>query len=117
MADRAFTVDTVMVDVYECTTCGHIQTENLLPKDFYNTNDSSMQGYGQHIHDLDTFEVKAQKLHSHTEGGALLEIGSGAGHFLLIARQYFAPCTGVEPLNAYKDRMFERGVTNHSWLL
>ena len=63
-SDRAlsanpFTVSTVTVSVYECTDCGHIQTDNLLPPDFYDTNDASMQGYGQHIHALDTFEAKA----------------------------------------------------------
>ena len=68
LSERAFTVDTVTVDVYECAVCGHIQTENLLPADFYDTNDSGVQGYGQHIHALDTFEEKAQKLRRHTGG-------------------------------------------------
>lgn len=107
LSERAFTVDTVTVDVYECAVCGHIQTENLLPADFYDTNDSSVQGYGQHIHALDTFEEKAQKLRRHTGGDALIEIGSGFGAFLLTAGKYFAHCTGVEPSNTYKSEVFK----------
>ena len=99
MSEWAFTVDTVIVDVYECAICRHIQTKNLLLTDFYDTNDSSWQGHGQQIHALDTFEEKAQNLRRHTRGDAFIEIGSGSGAFLLTARKYFAHCTGVEPSN------------------
>lgn len=99
---QPFTVDTVKIDIYECIVCGHIQTENLLPPNFYDTNDSRMQGQGQHIHTLDTYEEKAKKLRRHTAGDAFLEIGSGAGAFLRIAGKYFTHCTGVEPSLTYE---------------
>jgi len=75
----------------------------------YDANDPGAQKHGQHIHALDTFEEKAQKLRRHTGGDALIESGSGFRAFLLTAGKYFEHCTGVEPSNTYKNEVFKQG--------
>lgn len=87
--------DTVLL--YECSRCGHVQSDFLLNADYYEEYEDG-NGALQYYGDRRVLDQQFSKLKTYADSAeTLIEIGCGGGHALEVAKNYFPECTGVEP--------------------
>ena len=85
------------ITLYKCPYCSHVQSEYNLADNFYDTY-SSYEGVAQYAQSDELAEKRISHLLQYApDADSLLEIGSGIGSFLRIARKTFKNVIGVEP--------------------
>ena len=82
--------------LFECEECGHIQGDYLLNENYYEEY-ADEYGKAQYSSGLDRREELLEKLSYYSNGGNIIEAGSGNGDDLLLAKKYFNNALGIEP--------------------
>lgn len=92
-----YTIKKDNVALYECSNCGHIQTQYLLNQDFYDDY-ADFNGAIQYYGDKIVLDKQFERLSGYADSAShIIEIGCGEGRALQAAQRYFTMCTGVEP--------------------
>lgn len=96
--DKPFEIPFIELELYQCSNCGHVQTENCLDNDFYDDYEGRENGASCYWSDADSIYCRRmEKLHSLNQGKNILDIGCGTGYALLAAKKYYDRCVGIEP--------------------
>ncbi|MEK3704937.1 class I SAM-dependent methyltransferase [Paenibacillus sp. FSL R7-0198] len=99
----AFSTFTKDIELYQCTVCSHLQTEYLLPDDYYDKY-TGFGGASQYYGSLNLAENKIQKIQNYSlTNEKIFEIGCGTGTGLKKAGGYFVECLGIEPSGLHSD--------------
>lgn len=96
--------------LYKCPCCTHVQAENTLLDDYYESY-SEWGGAGQYAASLDFTRKKLEKLRSYASTGQIfLDIGCGTGKAMTAAKGLFERAIGVEPAHNTYSIAKERGL-------
>ena len=92
----------------------HIQAENDIPEDYYDTynlfGENEQTYYGSSSQIVEE-RLKKLSLLGTNNNDSFLDIGSGRGDTLAVAKGYFKNCVGVEPSEKECEKATQRGLS------
>ncbi|OPH54543.1 hypothetical protein BC351_31685 [Paenibacillus ferrarius] len=99
----AFKTITKNIECYQCPVCTHLQTEYILPDDYYNKY-TGFGGASQYYGSLNLTDNKIAKIKKYSSSNErIMDIGCGTGKALKAAEKYFKSCLGVDPSKLHSD--------------